>query len=251
MPPVTAPPRPAVHVAPVRRTGSHRRTPGWWRDAVGFTAWMSLLVVVALWVANRGVQNADTLPGLATSLGRLAGLLSADLLLCRQVLLMARIPWVERGFGQDALVRTHRLVGFTSFHLLLAHIVLIVVGYAADAHTGLPAQAWSLVTTYPGMLLATAATVLLVMVVVTSVRAARRRLRYESWHLLHLYAYLGVGLALPHEIWTGADFTASPLAAGYWWSVYAAAAGAVLVFRIFLPGLRNLRHRLVVDQVCR
>ena len=56
------------------------------------------------------------------------------------------------------------------------------------------------------MLLATAGTALLVMVVVTSVRAARRRLRYESWHLLHLYAYLGVGLALPHQLWTGTDF---------------------------------------------
>ena len=42
------------------------------------------------------------------------------------------------------------------------------------------------------------------MVVVTSIRVARRRLRYESWHLLHLYAYLGVGLALPHQLWTGA-----------------------------------------------
>ena len=59
------------------------------------------------------------------------------------------------------------------------------------------------------MLLALAGTVALVMVVVTSVREARRRLRYESWHLLHLYAYLGAGLALPHQLWTGADFTAN------------------------------------------
>ena len=43
------------------------------------------------------------------------------------------------------------------------------------------------------------------MVVVTSVQAARQQLRYESWHLLHLYAYLGVGLALPHQLWTGQE----------------------------------------------
>jgi hypothetical protein len=35
--------------------------------------------------------------------------------------------------------------------------------------------------------------VALCMVVVTSFRASRAALRYESWHLLHLYAYLGVG----------------------------------------------------------
>ena len=58
-----------------------------------------------------------------------------------------------------------------------------------------------------------AARVALVMVVVTSIKAARRKLRYESWHLIHLYAYLGVGLALPHQLWTGTDFTSSAAAA--------------------------------------
>ena len=99
------------------------------------------------------------------------------------------------------------------------------------------------------MLLATAGTAALVMVVVTSVRAARRRLRYESWHLLHLYAYLGVGLALPHQLWTGTDFVASPAARAYWWTLYAVALGAVLVFRLGLPLCRTLRHRLVVVRV--
>jgi DMSO/TMAO reductase YedYZ heme-binding membrane subunit len=60
------------------------------------------------------------------------------------------------------------------------------------------------------MLLAIAGTLALCMVVVTSVRRARRRLLYESWHLIHLYGYLGAGLALPHQLWTGADFLQSP-----------------------------------------
>ena len=68
-------------------------------------------------------------------------------------------------------------------------------------------------------------------------RAARRRLRYESWHLLHLYAYLGVGLALPHQLWTGADFISSPLAQAYWWTLYAVAAGAVVVYRLGAAGV--------------
>ena len=38
-------------------------------------------------------------------------------------------------------------------------------------------EAWDLVVTYPGMLLATAGTALLVLVVISTVRAARRRLR--------------------------------------------------------------------------
>lgn len=235
---------------PDRRGPLPRRSApkAWWRDAGGLTAWLSTLFVIALWVSGRGLQQLDSLAGFLTSTGRLTGLVSADLLLL-QVLLMARIPWVERSYGQDELARRHRLAGFTSFTLMCAHVVLISLGYAATDRTGLVSELWDLVTTYPGMLLATAGTAALVLVAATSVRAARRRLRYESWHLLHLYAYLGAGLALPHQLWTGADFTASPVATAFWWSAYAAAAGAILVFRVGLPLWRNAYHRLKVARV--
>jgi predicted ferric reductase len=119
------------------------------------------------------------------------------------------------------------------------------------AHAGLLSESWTLVSSYGGMLLAVAATAALTAVTVTSVRIARRRLRYESWHLLHLYAYLGVGLSIPHEIWTGQDFTTSGLARVYWWSSYALAATAILVFRVGMPIVRTLRHGITVTDVVR
>src|SRR5581483_4605016 len=224
----------------------------WWRDAAGSAAVGSIVVVAALWLAHRGLQDLTrAAPGSRlTSLGRLTGLVAADLLLV-QVLLMARIPWVERSYGQDTLARRHRLVGFASFVLMVAHVGLITAGYAAADRSGPAAEAWDFVAHYPGMLLALAGTALLVMVVVTSVRAARRRLRYESWHLLHLYAYLGVGLALPHQVWTGTEFVSSPLARAYWWTLYAAALASVVAFRIGLPVALNLRHRIRVRKVVR
>jgi predicted ferric reductase len=215
---------------------------------LGAAAVFSMLTVVALWVRSRGLQDLVAASSGVTSLGRLTGLVAADLLLI-QVFLMARVPWVERSYGQDRLARWHRLVGFTSFNLMIAHIVLITIGYAATDRAGLVGEFWSLVTTYPGMLLALAGTAALVLVVVTSLRAARRRLRYESWHLLHLYAYLGVGLSIPHELWTGTDFVSSPAAQVYWWTAYAVAAGSVLVFRLGLPVWRSLRHRVEVHAV--
>ncbi|HET9873047.1 MAG TPA: ferric reductase-like transmembrane domain-containing protein [Propionibacteriaceae bacterium] len=112
---------------------------------------------------------------------------------------MSRPPILERAFGQDDLARRHRLVVFSSFTLMMAHIVLITWGSAAGKLTRIPATFWNLGTDYPGMLLAVAGTGCLVMVVATSVKAARAKVRYESWHLIHLYAYLGVGLALPHQ----------------------------------------------------
>jgi predicted ferric reductase len=206
-----------------------------------------MLVVVALWVANRGLQDLGGVWSGATSLGRLTGLVSSDLLLI-QVLLLARIPWVERSYGQDRLVRWHRLVGFTSFNLMLAHILLIGLGYAGSVR-GLVRQLWDLGVDYPGMLLAYAAVGMLTAVAVTSIRAARRKLRYESWHLLHLYAYLGVALALPHQLWTGTAFTSSPVATVYWWTLWAAAAVAIVVFRVGVPLARTAYHRLEVSHV--
>jgi predicted ferric reductase len=190
---------------------------------------LSLLVVTWLWHPDLSVSGT----------GRLAGLWSADLMLM-QVLLMARIPWVERRFGHDRLARWHRWTGFASFGLLLAHVSLAIASHG---------DVVGLIVRWPGMLLATGALAAVVLVVVTSVRAARRRLRYESWHLLHLYAYLGVALALPHELWAGSDFTRSPAARTYWWGLYLLAAGSVLVFRIGLPLWRTLRHGLRVDRV--
>jgi ferredoxin-NADP reductase len=89
------------------------------------------------------------------------------------------------------------------------------------------------------------------MVVVTSVKAARTRLRYESWHLLHLYAYLGVGLALPHQLWTGQEFLTSTAATVFWWGMWALAAVAVLVWRVALPLWRSARHDVRVTSVVR
>lgn len=212
------------------------------------TLWLSVMLVAYWWAADRGLSDLGGWAGGLTSVGRLAGLLASVLLLA-QVLLMARLPVLESAFGQDRLARLHRLVGFTSFTLMLGHIAAIVWGYAAGRISSTPATLWQLTWDYPGMLLTVAGTACLCLVVVTSVRAARRRLRYESWHLLHLYAYLGVGLALPHQLWSGRDFVTSPARATFWWTAWAAAAAAVLVWRVGLPVLRSLRHRLVVTSV--
>ncbi len=238
-------PRPA---SPMRRPRGIPETPAWWRDAAGAFVWLTMLFVVALWVRKGGLQELGTVAGALTTLGRLTGLIAAQLLLV-QVLLMARIPFVERSYGQDELARRHRLVGFGSFTLMWAHLLLIWLGYAAGSTLGIWGTIVDLIVNYPGMLLALAGTVALCLVVVTSVRAARARLRYESWHLLHLYAYLGVGLALPHQLWTGQDFVGNRAATVFWWGLWGASVVATLACRVGLPSYRTWRHRLVVSQV--
>ena len=88
--------------APVRRPDQR----SWWPDLIGSTAAASIIIVVALWLRGGNLQSLSG-NGALTSLGRLTGLIAADLLLI-QVLLMARVPWIERAYGQDRLARWHR-----------------------------------------------------------------------------------------------------------------------------------------------
>lgn len=216
-------------------------------SAVAF--WASVLFVAFVWVYNGGAGDMiKKIPqGLFAYPGRLAGLESANLMLA-QVFLMARIPAIERAWGRDRLVRIHRLVGFTSLNLMIAHIVLLALGYAVRDHQSVIAATVWMVVEWRGMALATAGTLLLVLVGITSARAARRRLRYHTWHLLHLYTFLGMGLVIPHEIWTGNDFKTLWMQI-YLVGLYSAALACLLLFRVGLPILRNRRHQLVVDRV--
>ena len=94
---------------------------------------------------NGGITGMTTTAGVLTETGRLTGLLASYLLLL-QVFLMARVPFVEQAFGQDRLTRIHRVVGFSSFTLMLAHIGLILLGFTmpggheAHATFSLPAM---------------------------------------------------------------------------------------------------------------
>src|ERR1700755_1722901 len=125
----------------------------------------NLAVVVGLWWRGGGLSDVHRLGALLTSGGRLAGLLGAYLILV-QVLLLARIPALERAVGFDRLTGWHRINGRVAIVLLLAHAALITAGYALTDRISLPREEWSLLTTFPGILTATAGLAALVGVVI-------------------------------------------------------------------------------------
>jgi predicted ferric reductase len=195
---------------------------------------------------SRGSLSAPG--GLLTAAGRLAGFTGAYLMLI-MVLLIARLPWLERSVGQDRLTRWHRRVAPWALGLIAAHVVLITLGYAGAARVGTLRQVWVFVTSYPDLLAALAGFGLLVMAGITSVTIVRRRLRYETWWVAHLYIYLGLALAFAHQIVTGVPFVGHPLTRSFWIAVWASTAGTVIVFRVVLPAGRSFRHQLRVVTV--
>jgi ferredoxin-NADP reductase len=107
-------------------------------------------------------------------------------------------------------------------------------------------QFGQLLATYPGILAATAGSVLLFAAGITSYRLARRRMAYETWWSVHLYTYLALFLSFSHQINTGASFVGHP-AARFWWTVlWLGTLVLVAGARIGLPVWRSLRHRVHV-----
>jgi predicted ferric reductase len=186
--------------------------------------------------------------GLLSAAGRLAGFTGTYLILI-MVMLIARLPWLESSVGQDRLVRWHRQLAPWSISLITAHVVLITLGYAQASSTGAPHQLWVLVTSYRDMLAATVGFGLLIMAGISSYRHVRRRLRYETWWVVHLYLYLGLALAFAHQIFTGVAFIGHPLVKALWIVVWSATAGMVLVFRVAQPVYRSMRHQLRIVAV--
>ena len=238
-----------VHDRPRHRSAHRKHT-----RVVGVDRWLFGLLALnaigatGLFVVGGGTGSLGAPGALMIALGRLSGLYGA-LGLALQLVLIARVPWLERRLGMDRLTRWHRRSGMWVLRLLVAHIVGIILGYADQGRSPVLPEVGTLLFDTPDVLKAAAAMVLLIVVAVTSARAARRRVHYETWHFVHLYAYLAVMLGFFHQVSVGRDFVDAPLGRLYWWGLYGTALGAVLVFRVLLPLCRGLYHSLRVHSV--
>jgi predicted ferric reductase len=215
-------------------------------------AWLLLAgnaaAIVWLWLHGGGISGVHTSGDAFTSIGRLAGLLAAYSALI-QIVLLARIPWIERLLGFDRLSVWHRRNGHACLYLVVGHVVAIVIGYAALDRLSIPGELKTMTTSYPGMVVAWVGTALLIGVVVSSIVIVRRRLRYETWYAVHLAAYAGIALAWFHQIPTGNELVLDTVAADYWRSLYVATLALVIGFRVAVPVANAFRYRLRVAEV--
>ena len=119
--------------------------------------------IVWIWYQGGNVTDVDDAAELVTSLARLTGFFAAYLALI-QVLLLARIPWLDRLAGFDHLTVVHRWNGHATIALVVAHTLLSVWGYALLDDVSLWAEVETLLGAgvYPGMITATVGTALLV-----------------------------------------------------------------------------------------
>ena len=186
--------------------------------------------------------------GVVTDIGELLGL-AAGYGIVILVALMARLPPLERGIGTVRLARWHATGGRWVISTVTGHVSFIITGSALTARTNVTSETATLLTTYPDVLMAAVAWLILLGVAAFSMRAARRRLRYETWYYAHLYTYLAIALAFSHQFADGGTFADSLSARVAWSSLYAVVGALLLWYRVITPLRSAARHRFTVQSV--
>jgi predicted ferric reductase len=206
-----------------------------------------LTASVALWLFDTQAGAVHDVPSLMMAAGRVTGLIGGYLLFI-QLLMMSRVSWLEEWVGSRDLLRWHRWLGTSLVVFVLAHVVFIIYGYAMTSDKNVIDQGITMITTLPSVLSATVATGILVLISLISIRAARAKLPYELWHLIHLGGYLVLLLGYAHQVANGADLSGR-FASIFWPGLSALVIAALIWGRLVEPVWLNVRHRFEVAEV--
>ncbi len=209
--------------------------------------WSSGAAAAAIYLAYGGIADLGTIAGVVTGIGIVTGLVGTDFILVMLVL-AARVPVIDRTIGHDRAIAVHRQLGKPALYLLLAHGVFLLIGYGISSHLNPIAEIGPMLA-LPDMPLAFIGLGLMILVVVTSLVAVRRKFSYEGWHLVHLLSYVSVAVALPHQFSTGQVLANGTVQRVYWIALYVVAFGSVLFYRFLEPAIVSLRHQITVDNV--
>ncbi|MBC7463393.1 MAG: ferredoxin reductase family protein [Actinobacteria bacterium] len=225
-----------------------RRTPRVVADGASLLAGLGLGLTVALQVATLEKSDFSSVYALVISFSRLCALVGTYFALLG-ILLVSRIPWVERGVGHDRLITWHRKLGPYALFLVGFHVLFVTLGFAGQDQIPLRVELWRICQQYPWMWAGAAGFLFMMIAGITSYKKARAKMSYETWWVVHLYTYLAIGLSFMHQVLNGSMFTEHPLNRAFWTGLYVFVAFSVIFWRFAIPLARSIRHDLRVFKV--
>jgi len=209
---------------------------------------LGLGLTVAIELTALRSSDISSLYSIIQTISRFAALIGTYFALLG-ILLVSRIPWVERGVGHDRLITWHRKLGPWSLYLIGFHVLLITVGYAGQFQEKLIGEFINILTTFSWMWAALAGFIFMITAGVTSYKKARAKLSYEAWWTIHVSTYLAIALSFMHQILNGPMFISHPLNKAFWIFLYSAMVFCIVYWRIALPTYRSFRHGLKVEKI--
>ncbi len=200
-------------------------------------AYLAILFLPLIVMAVFHPPNQDTF---LYNLGRSCGLLGFAILIA-QVVLAARLKWVEKPFGLNITSPFHRRLGVFAALLLLVHPMLLALG----------GSGWPLLLGFKVdwfIWPARAALLLLLIHVGISVWRTEVGLKFEEWRLWHDFLAPAIlVLVFVHSWYAGEDLTVVPMQA-LWVLLLALAVGLFGYHRLLRPRLLA-RHPYRVTEV--
>ncbi len=178
--------------------------------------------------------------GIIVETGKNFALLAFTILVL-QVVLAARIKWLDRIYGLDMIIRFHRYMAVFALVLLLFHPFLIAAGESK----------WELLTSLdlPWYVLLGKATLLLVLVnVLLSILQVRIGLKFEKWRCLHgIVGPLLLATAFAHSYVIEEQLRSGPLK--FLWPLMLAGALALFLYHRFLVPFKRKKQAFLVKDV--
>ena len=136
----------------------------------------------AVYLESTTAGEWNTPYAIITSISRICALIGSYLALVGLVL-VARIPYIEKSVGHDRLVVWHRKLGPWSMYLITFHVLLVILGYAGNEHVKLGVELWRVVTKYPWMLPAFIGFIFFAVAGVTSYKRVRKNMTLSLIHI--------------------------------------------------------------------
>ena len=88
---------------------------------------LGLGLTAAIYLETTVASDWNSVYAIVISLSRIAALLGSYFALVGLVL-VARVPWIEKSVGHDRLVIWHRKLGPYSLYLITFHVLLVILG---------------------------------------------------------------------------------------------------------------------------
>ena len=205
-------------------------------------------LTAAIFLETTTQTDWNSVYNIIISVSRISALLGSYLALVGLVL-VARMPWIEKSVGHDRLVIWHRKLGPYSMYLVTFHVLLVILGYAGNDRVPMAVELWRMIFRYPWMLPAFVGFLFFAGAGITSYKKVRKNMSYETWWTIHLYTYLAIALAFMHQVLTGPMFIGHPLNKLYWELLYIYSALVLVMYRFVIPNVRSLRHSVKVEQI--
>jgi len=205
---------------------------------------LNIIFILIMWLFNNPLNGP--ISNYYILFSRITALVGTYLILI-QLVLIGRIKFLENLYGHDKLTRFHHYNGIVAFFLILLHGIFIILGYKIIYQISFFAQ----FATYLGsdeISSAIIALFLLIIAVITSIKFAKMKIKYEYWFIIHLITYIVIILAFGHQLEKGLDLRNTVFYA-YWIILYIVTVGLLVIYRLLIPLYNFYKHRFEVSKI--